>query len=102
MEHHVNTDISVTFLSHRRSTNRSHSTPLLIGQPAGDRVSLMNSSAAMPLPPVERLLARVGDDTLARFLALSASHLGLCPDDMRCAELMQTFISLHRPVEEKP
>ena len=39
----------------------------------------MNPFDSMPAPHVERLLARVSDDTIARFLIQSARHLGLSP-----------------------
>ena len=64
----------------------------------------MNPLDAMPSPHIERLLARVSDATIARFLAQSAVHFGLSPDGNSAAEPRHSQTQFHNqnPAKEKP
>lgn len=66
----------------------------------------MGPSDPMHLQHVERLLAHISDETIAWFLAMSATHLELCPDDISYEKLTHSnkpsfLTQLHNPAEEK-
>jgi hypothetical protein len=66
----------------------------------------MDQFDPMHLLHVERLLAYIGDETIAHFLAASASHLGLRPDEISYEKLTHSYKSLsyqqlHNPAGDK-
>ena len=54
----------------------------------------MDQHDPMHLLHVEQLVEHIGDETIAHFLAASASHFGLHPDDISYEKLTHSYKSL--------
>lgn len=66
----------------------------------------MDQFDPMHLLHIERLLTYIGDETVAYFLAASASHLGLQPDGISYEKLTHSYKAssirqLRNPAKEK-